>query len=184
MAEFRVAVFGTPAPQGSKRFYGSSAGGKGRFVEDGKNIKSWRAAVHDAAQAAIRCCNDPDCRTLRHPFPLTGPLVVRMVFSFVRPKSHYRSGKNAHLLRDDAPARPTGRPDVSKTLRSSEDSLTDAGVIKDDALLVEYERAAKVWCGEDPEALDAPGALIVVRTLVDVLNPTLPPPLVDPSRLA
>jgi hypothetical protein len=54
---------------------------------------------------------------------------------------------------------------VSKLIRSTEDALTDSGAWKDDALVVEYDRAAKVYIGEDPEALDAPGARIVVRLL-------------------
>lgn len=171
MAElFRIAVYGHPAPQGSKRHVG-----RGVMVESSKYVKTWREDVRAAALGAIRCCNDPDCRTLRHPYPLDGPLVARMVFSFARPKSHYRTGRNAHLLRDNASARPTSPPDISKLQRSTEDSLTDVAVWVDDARVVEYERAAKVWCGDDPEALDAPGALIVVRPLVEVLDPTALP---------
>lgn len=164
--ELRIVVFGTPAPQGSKTFYGSSAGGKGRFVESSKKVKPWRTAVQAAAEQLVTCQCFEQCGTLTEGYPLPGPLVARMVFSFVRPKSHYRTGRNAHLLRDNAPPRPGGKPDLSKLLRSTEDALT-ALVWKDDALVVDYERAAKVWCGEDPEALDAPGALIVIRPLVD-----------------
>ena len=55
------------------------------------------------------------------------------------------------------------RPDLSKLARSTEDALSDAGLIADDARIVEYERLAKVFPGEDPDALEAPGVLIVVR---------------------
>ncbi len=88
-----------------------------------------------------------------------------MVFTFARPKSHYRSGKNAHLLRDDAPSAPANHsgPDLSKLARSTEDALTDAGVWVDDGLVTEYARLAKVYVGSgDPEATHIPGARIVV----------------------
>jgi Holliday junction resolvase RusA-like endonuclease len=170
VAELRIKVFGSPAPQGSKRHVG-----RGQMVESSKHVGPWRDAVRAAALGAIRCCDELDCSALRHPFPLTGPLAVRMVFSVARPKGHYRTGRNAHLLRDSAPLRPASPPDLSKYLRSSEDALTDAYVYKDDGQIVEYHRAAKVYCGEDPEALDAPGALIVVRTLTDPLDPAVTP---------
>ena len=54
-------------------------------------------------------------------------------------------------------------PDLSKLLRSTEDALTDAGLWADDARVVEYERLAKVYPGEDPEALPVPGVRIEIR---------------------
>lgn len=154
MTTLELTVYGRPAPQGSKRYLG-----KGGMIESSKLVKPWRDDVKAAAEALLAD---------RRPWTaLDGPLVVRMVFTAARPRSHYRTGRNAHLLRDGAPARPHGKPDVSKLLRSSEDALTDAGLWKDDALVVEYERAAKVFVGEDPEALDAPGARIVIRPLTE-----------------
>ena len=96
---------------------------------------------------------------------MSGPLAVDMIFTLARPKSHYRTGRNAHLLRDSAPARPTGAPDLSKLARATEDALTEAGVWKDDAAVVEYRRLAKVYPGSDPDALDQPGALIRIHLL-------------------
>lgn len=157
--ELRIAVFGTPGPQGSKRL-----GNHGQMIESSKKVGPWRAAVLAAALGELRCCGEPDCRALRHPFPLVGPLAVRMVFTLRKPTS--------------APKRrrtwPTKYPDVSKLARATEDSLTGVAW-KDDAQVVEYDRLAKVFPGEDPEALDAPGALIVVRPLVDLLDPAATP---------
>lgn len=159
-----IAVYGHPAPQGSKTFYGSSAGGKGRFVEASKRVKPWRQDVKAAAEQAIaRFCGNYDAVTAAA-FPLDMAISVRMVFSVARPKSHYRTGRNAHLRRDDAPNRPRSKPDLSKLLRSTEDALKDAGLYKDDSLIVEYSRAAKVYVGEDPEALDRPGVRIRIET--------------------
>lgn len=95
-------------------------------------------------------------------FPLDGPLRVEMAFTLARPSSHYRTGRNRALLRAGAPLRPSGTPDLSKLARAAEDSLTDAGIVKDDARIVEYSRLAKVFIGEDPDALPMPGVLIRV----------------------
>jgi Holliday junction resolvase RusA-like endonuclease len=154
MPELRVTVHGHPAPQGSKRHVG-----RGIMVESSKALKPWREAVKWAAlQAVPRLLGVADS-------PLTGPVVVDMIFTFRRPASHYRTGRNAHLLRDKAPPRPAVAPDLSKLARATADALTDAGVWIDDARVVEYGRLAKVWLGEDPDALDTPGALIRVREL-------------------
>jgi Holliday junction resolvase RusA-like endonuclease len=146
-------VRAVPAPQGSKSAFRNQYTGKIQQVESSKKVKPWRDAVRSDAVTAMRKMGVA---------MFDGPLFARMVFTMVRPKSHYRTGKNAHLLRDDAPARPASAPDLSKLLRSTEDALTDAGLWRDDARVVEYLRAAKVYAGEDPDALDSPGAIIHV----------------------
>lgn len=151
-----IVAYGRPAPQGSKRHVGN-----GVMVESSKAVKPWRDDVKAAAERFIE-----SQRVRGLPWStLDGPLVARMVFTTTRPRSHYRTGRNAHLLRDAAPGRPASIPDLSKLIRSTEDALTAAGVWKDDARVVEYERAAKVFAGEDPEALDAPGVRITIRAL-------------------
>lgn len=157
MNHFQVVVFGSPAPQGSKRAVVHRATGRAVVMESSKKVKPWRDAVRSEA---ARCRIGP---------AMDGPLVADMVFTFARPKSHYRTGKNAHLLRDDAPARPTSAPDLSKLVRSTEDALTDAGIWVDDARVTEYGRLLKVYVGEDRDALDRPGAFIRVRRLGDAL---------------
>ena len=168
-----IVAFGQPAPQGSKRHVGN-----GIMVESSKAVKPWR---QDVKLAAERFIESQRVRGLAWS-PLDGPLVARMVFTAARPKSHYRTGRNAHLLRDAAPARPATVPDLSKLIRSTEDALTAAGLWRDDARVVDYERAAKVYAGEDPEALDAPGVLITVRTLADSLDPATGGAAVDDRR--
>lgn len=135
---FSVQVSGTtPGPQGSKRHVGG-----GRMIESSKRVKPWREQVVLAAKAA----KPEGFETL------TGPLLVDMVFSWQRPK-----GK----LPPERLGMPITVPDLSKLLRSTEDALTTAEVWKDDALVVAYGRLAKVYTGSaDPDALDAPGAVI------------------------
>jgi len=143
----RIVVRGNPAPQGSKRHVGH-----GIMIESSKKVQPWRDAVTYAAVEA----RDGG-------LPIAGAVRVQMVFTFARPRSHYRSGRNAHLISDGAPTRPQGTPDLSKLLRSTEDALTTARIWEDDARVVEYVRAAKVYVNEDPDALDSPGAVIIVE---------------------
>lgn len=155
-----IVVYGAPAPQGSKRHVGN-----GRMVESSIHVAPWREAVKHQALEAVTLYGAHDR------LPLDGPIVARMVFTLARPKSHYRTGRNAYLLRDSAPSRPTGYPDLSKLLRSTEDALSDARIWTDDARVVEYQRAAKVWIDEDGEALVRPGAYIALRLAVESPGP-------------
>ena len=121
---YLVRVPGLPRPQGSKRHVGN-----GRMVESSPYVDPWRERVALAARAA-------------HGGQLDGALHVTVCFSLPRPKGHYRTGRNAHLLRDGAPDYPTTRPDLDKLTRAILDALTgvwwadDSLVVGIDALKV------------------------------------------------
>lgn len=142
-----LIVYGTPAPQGSKKFVGVTREGRGILVESSKKVRPWRMDVKAAAEI-VR-----DANALR--MPLDGPLAVSMVFTVAKPTA--------------APKRrqtwPDKKPDVSKLARSTEDALTDAGFWVDDARVVVYECLGKVFPGEHPLALHSPGVRISVRRL-------------------
>lgn len=55
--------------------------------------------------------------------PYEQPLRVDMVFYFSRPKSHYRTGKYAHILKDTAPTLHVTRPDADNCAKFVKDSL-------------------------------------------------------------
>lgn len=120
-------VYGLPGAQGSKH---------------ARPIYSGRVDL-DATRAAL--------------FPYTGPVDITVVFVFTRPKSHYRTGRNAHLLRDNAPVRPTGKNvgDVDKLQRATFDALTSAGLWADDSLAADVH-AHKIYGTR-------PGAHILIR---------------------
>lgn len=140
-----ITAYGLPAPQGSKKFVGvSKRSGRGIMVESSKNVAPWREVVHAAALAAR------DGRS-----PIDEPVLVRMVFTMPKPASAPKTRRTY----------PCRMPDLSKLCRSTEDALTTAGVWKDDARVVGYGRLAKVYPGEDAEALEAPGVRIQITTL-------------------
>lgn len=143
--DLTVTVTGhRPAPQGSKRHIGN-----GRMIEQSKRVKPWRAAVEDAARAAMVAGYIGS--TPVHRPPLDGPLCVEIAFTVAKPAS--------------APKRRTTWPttrhsgDLDKLLRSSFDALTTSGAIADDSRIVQVT-ARKVFPGEGADALPEPGAVI------------------------
>jgi len=137
-------VFGMPAPQGSKKFVGTNAAGRGILVESSKKVKPWRQDVKSEALVISRHLFDG--------VPLDRPLWVSMVFTMPKPAS---APKRRKTWADK-------KPDLSKLARSTEDALVDAGLIKDDSRIVEYVRLAKVFPGEDQQALRSPGVSITL----------------------
>lgn len=121
-----LTVIGTPQPQGSLKRT------RWGMIPDNPNTKPWRATVAAAAAevwAERRLINEP--------------IKVDALFVFARPKGHFRTGRNAHLLRENAPVWCQTRPDVDKLARAIGDSL--AGVmLRDDSLIVQW-RIRKVY---------------------------------------
>ena len=112
-----IEVRGLPAAQGSKRHVGG-----GRMVESSKAVGPWREAVRAECQ-----------RVMNGDGPLAGPVHVTAMFGLPRPKGHYGTGRNAHVLKRSAPAWPSGKPDLDKLLRALLDGLTAGGAWADDA---------------------------------------------------
>lgn len=144
-------VFGQPVPQGSKVAFASRNPGASRGVAMLKDsnealLKPWRGAVHNAGLKAMVIG-----RSIRPPFD--GPLAVRMVFTFAKPKS---------VKRDT----PCVAPDGDKLARACADSLTTSQVWVDDSRAVEWT-IRKVYVGHDPEALPRPGVRVAVWTITD-----------------
>jgi Endodeoxyribonuclease RusA len=170
----KLVVREYPAPQGSKVPFVRADGRAGMREDSNTTLGNWRNAVYNAALAVSRCqCGEDGCTAMSAGFPIKRPISVRAVFSFRRPQTHYRTGRFSSSLRDDAPLRPFTRAqgDLDKLLRSTYDSITAAGLIQDDKLIAESTRAAKVWCGEDPESLPVPGAILVIELVPDRLGP-------------
>lgn len=139
-------VPGIPQPGGSKRGFVNRNTGRVAIVEDAKRNKDWRAVVALAAREAHQGA------------PMQGPLSLRVKFYLPRPKGHYRTGKNAHQVRDSAPYFPTTKPDTTKLLRSTEDSLS--GILWGDDAQVVKQHAEKHYTGDEA---GQPGAWIELK---------------------
>jgi Holliday junction resolvase RusA-like endonuclease len=150
-----IVVRGEPASQGSKRAFRNPHSGRISQVESSKALKPWREHVHNAAVDAMAGAAR-----------LEGPVSVRVVFYFDRPATHYRSGRNAHLLREGAPIAPANRgsKDIDKLQRAVFDALSSAGVWADDSQ-VAIVVASKAWTTDGGAALTVPGVVIAVHRL-------------------
>jgi crossover junction endodeoxyribonuclease RusA len=124
MQVLRLAIIAKPAPQGSKTVR-QAPNGRVNLVESSKGVAPFREAVRAETQRSGAAV-------------FTGPVEVTLEFFFQRPKSHYRTGRNSHLLKDDAPHYPcgAGRNDIDKLARAALDGLTAGGAWLDDAQAV------------------------------------------------
>lgn len=155
--QLAVEVVGmTPIGQG--RMTGYPIRGKGGKLHvqmvhsNAELLKPWRKAVALAARAAAaRQGWVGDARDV---------MLEHAVWSFARPAAHYRTGRYRHLLRDDAPARPTGQQygDLDHLMRACLDALTQSGVIADDKHVVATGYMAKEFGDPAP-----PGVALRLR---------------------
>lgn len=144
-----IDVTGTPAPQGSKVAFIDRKTGKARTKESSEGVRPWRNSVIACALEVLNRHNlaHLDARWQ----PLTGPIRVQVRFYTRRPIRHYGTGRNAGVLKPTAPRYVTSSPDIDKLLRSTLDGLKEAGVYRDDALVV-LVTAEHAYAGQRPGA--------------------------------
>jgi len=90
--------------------------------------------------------------------PFKVPLEVNIHCYFPRPKGHYRTGKNAHLLKDSAPVYHTGRPDTDNLAKFVCDSLN--GIFWHDDSYIAYLTVWKLYS-------EIPRTRVLVKELHD-----------------
>ncbi len=146
-------VRGHPRAQGSKRHVG------GGIMVEAANLAPWRKLIIDAAASY----EGPK---------FSGPIQVRFVFWFQRPKGHYGTGRNAGTLKRSAPTYRASAPDVDKLCRAVADALTISGLILDDRLIVRVE--AEKRYGD-------PGVLIEIQDLEEPPCPSRDTPGTTPQ---
>jgi crossover junction endodeoxyribonuclease RusA len=76
--------------------------------------------------------------------PLEGPVALRVSYIMPRPKKHFGTGRNADVIKNDAPEWHTSKPDGDKLERAIFDALTKSGVIADDSRIARWG-GAKVY---------------------------------------
>lgn len=140
-----ISFFAEGVPKGQPRPRAFAMNGKARVYDPG-TAEGWKSAVAIAARPFLS-----DGR-------FVGPIRFSCMFVFPRPKSHYFTGKRAHVLRDDAPEYNTGKPDIDNALKAVMDALVVLGLIADDALIVQIESAKLYAAGSRT------GALITIRS--------------------
>ena len=131
---YSFTVFGTAAPQGSKRLMGH-----GVMVESSNRVKPWRSDVRSAA-----ITHKPMGWDMAHPMHL------ELVFWFPRPASHYGSKGGISYLKPTAPVEPISARlgDIDKLCRAVLDSLTSVAYL-DDRQVIELDARKAYLMGRD-----------------------------------
>ena len=55
--------------------------------------------------------------------PLTGDIMLKVIFYMPRPKSHFRTGKYSHLLKEGVPDRHSTTPDLDNLVKMLCDTI-------------------------------------------------------------
>jgi len=128
-------VLGTPQHQGSKKYV--PVGGQTIGIDtNDKKLRPWRREALLAADEAHGAVTLP------------GGVFVRVRFYFTRPANHFGTGRNAGVLKPNAPIYKESKPDTDKLQRAIGDVLTQSGIIRDDTKIVHWD-AAKMWSDHD-----------------------------------
>ena len=133
MTCFSFRVFGEPAPKGSYSAL-HTKNGRAYLIPASKKEHPWRERVRLTALNEIRLTHEH--------IPLDCGLTISMIFYLPRPKSVTKN-KRPH---------PTVKPDIDKLLRSTNDALTDSGIIADDARILEITGKKKYADDRQPGA--------------------------------
>lgn len=136
-----VFVTGRPAPQGSVKAVIHKTTGRAVVIKDNdKTQKAWRQLVVDTLTNKW------------HPkltVPPETPVTITLAFVMPRPVSTPK--------RHTPPA--IRKPDIDKLARNTLDGITDAGVIDDDARVVDLHATKRI-----AEPGEAPGCHITIHT--------------------
>lgn len=139
---------GDPKGQPRPRAFAMRIGGKFQArVFDAGTAEGWKSQVAVAARAFAPA------------FPILGPVKLRLDFVMRRPRSHYRSGKNADLLRLDAPLNHVATPDCDNLAKAVMDALTQLGIFwRDDAQVARLEVSKRYG--------DVPGVAVEIMEMM------------------
>jgi Holliday junction resolvase RusA-like endonuclease len=153
MRELQFMIVGRPQQRGSKiaqPIYGRDRKPvmkNGRVIsvvrDDNPKSESWMEQCRSGAFAAMQQAGMA---------LMTGPIELTAQFYFLRPKSHYGTGKNARTIKASAPRIHAQSPDLAKLIRCLEDSLT--GVVwHDDKQVFRYGTDTERRWTEDSECV-------------------------------
>ena len=130
---FSFIVYGTAAPQGSKRHIGN-----GVMLESSERVRPWRQDVRFAALEK----RPPD-------WDMTKPMRLLLEFRFSRPQSHFVTKKGVTYLNPNAPAQPVSARlgDIDKLSRAVLDALTGVAYLDDRQVII--LEASKCYIDDD-----------------------------------
>lgn len=118
------------------------------MIPSNKNSKPFEQKVETECMLAIATEGGIDPVTFD-----TAAIDVEIDFFFLRPKSHYGTGKNRLKLKDRSPGHNIQKPDVDKLVRAVLDAMTSVAY-KDDSQVVSVSTTKQYLCRSNGENLD------------------------------
>jgi len=127
--EITITLPGTPTSLGSLKCIGQRGKVKHQLVQDFRPGQArWQKAIVETTRTKVRQTADQ--------YEAVG---VEATFTIARPSSHFGTGRNEGYLNVRAPLHPTthNTNDIDKMVRLVLDALQSAGLLVDDAQVVE-----------------------------------------------
>jgi len=118
-------------PKGQPRPKAFSRGGIAKVYDPG-TAEGWKGLVALAAKGLLPA------------EPLAGCVYLSLKFYMPRPRGHYRTGKNAQMLKPSAPGFCSTKPDADNLAKAVMDALTQLNAWRDDAQVVQLH-ASKLY---------------------------------------
>ncbi len=110
-----------------------------RFARIGKGVRTYSDQGDDVCIVIDEAKGQVETK-------LTCPLSVFCVFKMPRPKSHFGTGKNANILKKNAPHYHTTKPDIDNLVKFYLDCLN--GIAWEDDKQIIYIQATKTYSEE------------------------------------
>lgn len=157
----RFTVEGKPAQVGSKRAFVVGEEKK-QETSGARWLKNPRAVLTDTnserQQQWYQAVAQVAARSMERVPLMRGPIRLEMRFYFKRPASHYGTGKNAAVLKPNAPKYHVQTPDMDKLVRNTQDAITTA-VWQDDKQVCALD-VVRLWAVDGQEK-----AIIMIEEL-------------------
>ncbi len=136
MIELYICGLPVAQPRVKARSFKSKSGKMQTSVYTPGTASDWKEQI----VLAVRATGIPPV------WSVDGPISISIAFEFERPKSHWRTGKNAHLLRDDAPkVWHAQKADLDNLTKAVMDAISNAGGIWRDDAQVSVAVLSKRW---------------------------------------
>lgn len=142
---------GNPVPQPRQRHRAFIKNGKAmahNYTPEKHPVQAWKRIIQN-------CFKNDKIEKIE------GPIRLDLYFVIDRPKSHYRTGKNAHLLKDSAPEKwHLQKPDSDNFTKAVMDAINGLDIWNDDNQVC-ILTVQKVWIHKEQPN---PGCHIMIGT--------------------